>query len=165
LQDQVSACFTCLQETDDLNHILMGCVYARQVWHGVFQRLQVQIATPEQDDSTHSWWLATRKRIGTQERRSFDSLVILVCWRVWKQRNARVFLDQRRQFTVPGLVDQITEDWNQVTWALHPNALCTLPYRACAMAADSADGDTSERLEQNDDLIGFLCCGHLFPLG
>jgi hypothetical protein len=29
LQDQVSACFTCLQEPGELNHILMDCVYAR----------------------------------------------------------------------------------------------------------------------------------------
>jgi hypothetical protein len=113
LQDDVAACFTCLQEKDEINHIVLGCVFARQVWHGCFNRLGVEIEMLETTDSLHSWWLVARQRIPGQDRRGFDTLAILVCWRLWKQRNVRCFQELGRQFSVTGLVDQIVADWNQ----------------------------------------------------
>ena len=38
-----------------------------------------------------SWWTDARKQIPKVGRRGFDSLVILVCWIIWKERNDRTF--------------------------------------------------------------------------
>jgi predicted negative regulator of RcsB-dependent stress response len=35
--------------------------------------------------------LRTRKLVAKQVRKGFDSLVFLVGWRLWKERNARTF--------------------------------------------------------------------------
>jgi hypothetical protein len=91
LQTTRSPCFTCLQEEDTLKHIMAGCVYTRQVWVGCLLKLQVMVDAPQMDDSLQSWWLRTRNRFRSKERRGFDSLVVLVSWRLWRQRNARCF--------------------------------------------------------------------------
>lgn len=39
LQDEPSPCFLCLQEQDNVDHILVQCVYAREVWHRCFDTL------------------------------------------------------------------------------------------------------------------------------
>jgi hypothetical protein len=36
----------------------------------------------------------------------------LVCWRLWKQRNARVFNNISKQYSALGLVMQVLADWN-----------------------------------------------------
>jgi hypothetical protein len=107
LQDEVSACYTCLQEEDELSHILMGCVYARQVWWSCFHRLHIQVGIPSQTDALQSWWLRSRRGLPRKDRRGFDSFVILVCWRLWNQHNARLFQNVRQQFSTQGLSDHI----------------------------------------------------------
>jgi hypothetical protein len=37
------------------------------------------------------WWQNTRTTIPKHFKRSFDSLVLLVSWMVWKERNWRTF--------------------------------------------------------------------------
>jgi hypothetical protein len=71
-------------------------VFSRQVWH---------------HGEWNEWWLSTRVRVRTNERRASDTLVILVSWRPWKQRNARSFDNVRGQFSVKGLVEQVLAEW------------------------------------------------------
>ena len=37
------------------------------------------------------WWQNTRTAIPKPFKRSFDSLILLVSWKVWKERNRRTF--------------------------------------------------------------------------
>uniref|UniRef100_A0A0E0K9H3 DUF1618 domain-containing protein n=1 Tax=Oryza punctata TaxID=4537 RepID=A0A0E0K9H3_ORYPU len=41
------------------------------------------------------WWLAMWRNFRNDYRDANDNLVLLVCWMVWKERNARVFQNQR----------------------------------------------------------------------
>ena len=92
LQDHSSACFLCDQEEDKVDHILLQCVYARQVWFLCFRELGVDEALiPTTDDTLGDWWVSARKRIDKRHRRGFDTICISVCWNLWKQRNGRVF--------------------------------------------------------------------------
>jgi hypothetical protein len=113
LQDSVATCYTCLQDQDSEKHILAGCVYAREVWLGCFHRFGLVVAIPEVHDSLQSWWFRVRRGFMRRDRRGFDSLVILIGWRLWKQRNARFFQNTRKQFDVQGLVNQILQEWKQ----------------------------------------------------
>ncbi|KAG2653087.1 hypothetical protein PVAP13_1NG426757, partial [Panicum virgatum] len=36
-------------------------------------------------------WIKLNKRIAKADRRCFDSLVVLTCWILWKERNRRTF--------------------------------------------------------------------------
>jgi hypothetical protein len=44
-------------------------------------------------------------------------LAILICWRLWKQRNARAFANVRGQFSAVGLVEQVLAEWDLWTKA------------------------------------------------
>jgi hypothetical protein len=46
---------------------------------------------PGPDDRFIDWWLLCRKRVIKQRLKGFDSLIVLVIWHLWLQRNSRVF--------------------------------------------------------------------------
>jgi hypothetical protein len=102
-----------LQDFDSTSHIFVEYVYARQVWVGCLVALGIDIAAPMVNDSLQEWWKVARGRFKRKEKHGFDALVILISWRLWKQRNARVFNNPRKQFSVQGLVDQVLAEWAQ----------------------------------------------------
>ena len=79
LQDAPSACFVCLQELDSVEHILVQCSYAREVWHKSFREAGLPDLTPTRDDELENWWLRVRVRFRGKEQRKFDSRIILTC--------------------------------------------------------------------------------------
>lgn len=91
LQDNSSPCYTCLQEEDTVEHIVVQCVYARQVWHTCFDSLQINVPPPNNTDTFVEWWLRARSGFQGKHKRGFDSVVIGAAWMLWKQRNAKVF--------------------------------------------------------------------------
>lgn len=52
--------------------------------------------------------LQARGCFRTRYRTAFDSLFMLVCWKVWKERNARIFDDKSK--VVEHLVADIKEE-------------------------------------------------------
>ncbi|PNT61409.1 hypothetical protein BRADI_5g14946v3, partial [Brachypodium distachyon] len=58
--------------------------------------------------SSEECWTEARKRVPKSLRRDFDTFTILVHWRLWKERNARIF--QQEAATVERVVDLIIED-------------------------------------------------------
>jgi hypothetical protein len=96
---------------DSASHIFVECVYARQVWLGCLTVLGIDVDIPCAQDSLQNWWKNARGRFRKKEKQGFDALVILITWRLWKQRNARVFNNHRKQFSVQGLVDQVIAEW------------------------------------------------------
>jgi hypothetical protein len=91
LQEHTSICFTCPQEVDSVDQILMQCPYAHQTWFGCLKAAGLNILEPTLDSSLQAWWDAAREFVHKKDMRGFDSLVILTSWMLWKQRNARVF--------------------------------------------------------------------------
>uniref|UniRef100_I1PS25 Uncharacterized protein n=1 Tax=Oryza glaberrima TaxID=4538 RepID=I1PS25_ORYGL len=47
--------------------------------------------TPADENTLADWWLATRRCFRTSYRTDFDSAFMLICWLIWKERNARIF--------------------------------------------------------------------------
>jgi len=43
------------------------------------------------NDSFWSWWLHLRKTVSKGLRKAFDSLVFIIGWHLWKERNSRTF--------------------------------------------------------------------------
>jgi hypothetical protein len=75
------------------NHLLTGCVYARELW--CILLLQWEGSTdhlaPLSDSSLATWWMQARAAVPASRRRGFDSFLLLVAWRLWKERNVCVF--------------------------------------------------------------------------
>jgi hypothetical protein len=114
LQDHTSPCFVCLQEEDTVEHLLMQCSFAREVWFRCLRRLEIQVQEPQRGSTLEVWWGTTRARFRSKERKSFDSFVILTCWKLWKHRNAHVFNNVRLQHTAALLAQHISEEF--VVW-------------------------------------------------
>lgn len=114
LQDTVSACFTCLQEEDNVDHIFMQCVYAQETWHRCLDALQLPIQRPLATDTFLGWWMLHRQQFSKAEKRGFDTFVICTVWSLWKQRNACVFARTEQQMEAQTLVTKILDeikDW------------------------------------------------------
>jgi hypothetical protein len=68
----------------------------------------MQHLVPLDSSCLSDWWQNTRTAIPKPFKRSFDSLVLLVSWKVWKERNRRTFENNTR--TPPQLYVLILEE-------------------------------------------------------
>ena len=98
-----------------MEHLLIQCVYSRQVWHMILTSVRAApTLAPVANDNLESWWGSTRKLIRKETRKAFDSLVILVCWQLWKQRNARVFHPATPSISASELVSRILDELREI---------------------------------------------------
>jgi predicted nucleic acid-binding protein len=58
------------------------------------------------------WWTEARKRLRKEDRRGFDTFVLLIAWTLWKQRNARVFGNLERQLSTVQIIDMILQEFS-----------------------------------------------------
>ncbi|XP_071677262.1 uncharacterized protein [Lolium perenne] len=112
LQEHPNACYICLHEEDNVDHILTLCPYARQVWCRVLHSAGLRMADPGFTGNLQRWWTEARKRVRRFDRKRFDSMVICTAWTIWKQRNARAFSNDREQKTVDQMITQIRDDFH-----------------------------------------------------
>jgi hypothetical protein len=87
-------CALCSQTIEMVDHLLVGCGFSREVWFQVLSSCGLQQWTPSPDDRIAEWWTRARKGIPKARRKCFDSLLILVFWSLWLQRNSRVFRNE-----------------------------------------------------------------------
>jgi hypothetical protein len=111
LQDHPSSCFVCLQEEDNAEHILMQCVFAREVWHTCGQRLGFHYIVPSTDCVLEAWWTRERWRFGRKRRKHFDALVCTICHALWQHRNEWVFGNTERQHSAQSLAGIIVDEY------------------------------------------------------
>ena len=84
-------CVLCSQEPETADHLFAACVFTRELWHRLLQRVGFQFLCPNGDADLVNWWLASRREISSGFRKGFDSLVLLISWETWKERNRRTF--------------------------------------------------------------------------
>jgi hypothetical protein len=81
-------CLLCDQQPENINHLLVSCVFTRQIWLEV--GLQQFMPLPTQV-SFEDWRRQSSMRVPSQLREGFNSLVILGARVVWKHRNQCLF--------------------------------------------------------------------------
>jgi len=74
-----------------MDHLILGCVFSREVWDSCLQSFLLHDLVVVQQEDIMWWWTTSRKRLPKELRRGFDSLLLLVGWLMWKERNARTF--------------------------------------------------------------------------
>jgi hypothetical protein len=72
--------------------------------------MAMDVPTPRESDSLQDWWSIARKRFRKKEKKGFDTFIIMIAWRIWKQRNAKVFDNTAREFLEVQLVEQIFDE-------------------------------------------------------
>jgi len=83
-------CYLCDQGRETIDHILAECPFTREVWFHILQALQRSLPQPVAA-TTLRWWRRLRAAYNGVWHRGIDSLFALVCWTIWKERNARCF--------------------------------------------------------------------------
>lgn len=86
-----AACPLCDQAEETADHLLVACVFSRQVWFMVLQTYSLQTLAPLNDLSFFDWWMAASNRVDGLVKKGFDSILILGAWTIWKHRNRYVF--------------------------------------------------------------------------
>lgn len=104
-------CALCDQEPETLHHLLLFCAYSREVWHKCFRRYGFAYFQPSREETLADWWLRMRKSMPKPGRKQYDSLLILVAWSIWLERNARVFRNNDRWPV--NLVEHISSELQQ----------------------------------------------------
>jgi hypothetical protein len=90
------SCPLCDQEDETINHLLVGCVFARQVWSLVLHQFGLLHLAPQSAVTCFSgWWKRSTAAIPKEVRKGLNSLIILVAWEIWKHRNTCVFDNKR----------------------------------------------------------------------
>jgi len=87
-----TSCLLCDQEEENIQHLLVGCVFSRQFWFSLFQRFGLTALAPQpQDICFDDWWEKVEASVAGDLRQGLNSLVILGAWSIWRYRNNCVF--------------------------------------------------------------------------
>ena len=71
-------CLLCDQEEETINHLLVPCVFTRQVWFSLFQHFGIHQFSPQPTDSSFDlWWERSSNATAGLTKKGFNSLVIL----------------------------------------------------------------------------------------
>lgn len=90
LQDD-NTCALCAQEPETADHLLVGCVIARQLWFALLSPIGLDSLVPRHDDALVDWWLHGRCLLQVEAMLTFETAILLVAWCLWKERNNRTF--------------------------------------------------------------------------
>jgi hypothetical protein len=103
-----AACALCSQHDETIDHLLIACVFPREIWSRLLLRAGLLHLAPTEGSALQEWWISSRKQIPIRFRRAFDSVVIVVSWNVWKERNSRTFDGRNR--TTAQVCDAILDE-------------------------------------------------------
>jgi len=85
-------CLLCDQEDENIQHLLIGCVVARQFWYSLLHSVGLSQLSPVVNDSPFdAWWERVAAAVTGDVQRGLNSLIILGAWCIWKHRNNCVF--------------------------------------------------------------------------
>jgi hypothetical protein len=82
-------CALCTKEVETLDHSLLGCVHSWETLFRVLRYYALDRLTPQEELPYFDWWLSVRKRVHKSQLKGLYSLVVLVVWSLWKERNKR----------------------------------------------------------------------------
>nr|TKW29454.1 hypothetical protein SEVIR_3G395500v2 [Setaria viridis] len=91
-------------------YLFTQCRVTRRLWDMVANWISCMAIQPmlwEHEESLDHWWSA---RATTQccSRKGMRSLIMLVSWTVWRERNSRIF--ERKESTINMMFDRIRDE-------------------------------------------------------
>ena len=105
-------CPLCDQVEETIEHLLIGCVVAREVWHVVLNEWNILERMPGLYARLEEWW--TVQPAVKSQRRDIWSVLILVMWSIWSHRNNVVFNGEAVSANlVIGRIREEVEQWRR----------------------------------------------------
>lgn len=85
-------CVLCSSDKEDCTHLFLYCRYSQQIWLRLRRWSKATFPIPGISfRNTEDWWITARKLAPKNLRSDFDTITILMHWRIWKERNSRIF--------------------------------------------------------------------------
>jgi hypothetical protein len=90
--DHPDQCPLCDQEIETIDHLLVGCVFARNYWFKLLSKVNLHNFTPHvYEENTMLWWKRCSDQLHGIAGKGLNSLISLDLWILWNHRNACVF--------------------------------------------------------------------------
>ncbi len=90
-------CVLCNGDQESCDHLLLQCPFSNRVGGLVRTWIGTSFPLPGEDNWEFAdWWMKARSCFQTRSRGAFDSLCLLICWFVWRERNFRIFEQKTR---------------------------------------------------------------------
>ncbi|WVZ90528.1 hypothetical protein U9M48_036821, partial [Paspalum notatum var. saurae] len=86
-------CPLCRHSPESAFHLLAECRFTKRLWKELSSwtaNLELDPTNWEPSADLHQWWTNTAA-VPSASKKGLRSLIILVCWEIWKERNSRVF--------------------------------------------------------------------------
>jgi len=81
-------CPFCDQEDENIDHLLVTCVFAREFWFFLLKQDNLHALTPQPTDFCFlNWWEKVNNTVQGAVRQGVNSLIILGAWTLWNHRN------------------------------------------------------------------------------
>ena len=84
-----TACPICDQHYETIDHLLLGCVLAREICTVVFRHWDLESCILNKDERLADWLPA--RRVDRSSDRELWTAITLICWCLWTHRNKVVF--------------------------------------------------------------------------
>lgn len=86
------SCPLYFSEPEDCTHLFIHHRFTQQVWRFLKFWTGADFVVPDdQHGCIEGWWLQARAGIPKPMRGNFHTIAILMHWRLWKEKNSRVF--------------------------------------------------------------------------
>jgi hypothetical protein len=81
-----------IQEPGTIDHLLVGCVFARDFWFRLLGQVNLQGLAPHPGEcSTMEWWRRASEQVQGIAEKGLNPLIMLGLWTLWNHRNGCVF--------------------------------------------------------------------------
>jgi len=110
-----AACPLCDQAQETIDHLLVSCVFARQLWFSILLKFGLQVLAPNlEDENFEEWWANASGRVSGRVLNGLNSIIILGAWNLWNHRNQCVF--DGASPSISNIISTTFEDLQQ--WSL-----------------------------------------------
>ena len=86
-------CPLCRHSPESAFYLLAECRFTKRLWKELSSwttNLELDPTNWEPSADLHQWW-TNNAAVPSASKKGLRSLIILVCWEIWKERNSRVF--------------------------------------------------------------------------
>jgi hypothetical protein len=104
-------CAFCCRSLEMANHLFQECPVTRLIWTAISRwssSLRLLGARWRTGVAMQDWFLSLSGGIMSVKARGMKWVIALVCWTIWRERNARIFNGEEE--TVPRLITEIKDE-------------------------------------------------------
>jgi hypothetical protein len=121
--DHPEKCPLCDQEQENLDHMLIGCVFTREFWFKLLSQVNIQNLAPQLGDGAFmEWWHEIGRQVQGVAHEGLNSLIILGASSLRKHHNGCVLTE--KGLTLILFIDRLIRKGSCGRWLEQKNCPC-----------------------------------------